>query len=167
MPVVPESLLADASAERSSADADHLAGITFDEPAGTGAGSEPAPAGGAAVLSKDDFFANFSGLFNVAAALTHLGTLAVDTADPAARGASDAIYDTAADTPWLRFLIEPSNVWIQRAMALGAFAAPKALAVRAELASRGRAAKPAVPANDTGHAADPFAGFPKDAKAAA
>jgi len=126
-------------------------------------------AAGPQVWDKDQFFANFAGAFNLGAALSALQSLKVDTGDQTARAASDAIYDIALETPWLRFLIEPSNVWLQRAMAIGAFAVPKAMAVRAELAARAKVAKPAK-----GGAAAPAAEksampdwAPKDAKAAA
>ena len=54
----------------------------------------------------------------------------------AARAASDAIYDIAAETAYLRWLVEPGSIWMQRALAIGPFVAVKFAAMRAEIAAR-------------------------------
>ncbi|MFN3933608.1 MAG: hypothetical protein ACK4KX_03125 [Parvibaculum sp.] len=54
----------------------------------------------------------------------------------AARAASDAIYDIAAESEYLRWLVEPGSVWMQRAFAILPFVAVKAAAIRAEIAAR-------------------------------
>jgi len=70
-------------------------------------------------------------------ALLKLESLPVaDNEMQAARAASDSVYDIAYETPMFRFLIEPGNIWVQRAFAIGAYAIPKAITVRAELQAR-------------------------------
>lgn len=148
-----------------SPEPDHLEGLTIAEPAGAAGDNPVSLAGAPQVFTKDQFFQNFVGVHALAGTLTKLQSLAIaDKEKDTARAASDAIYDIAADTPWLRFLIEPSNIWLQRAMAIGAFAVPKAMAVRIELAAR-RPAKGQKPGGDAVAANDPMAAFPKDVKA--
>lgn len=90
------------------------------------------------VLSPDDFYQGvFVPLHAVSGAVFMLESLPVKPEEEQrARAASDALYDTALETPALRFLIEPSNKWMQRAFALWAYAAPKAAAVRMELMAK-------------------------------
>gem|GEM_PF-4508538 len=88
------------------------------------------------MISADEFYGGFCLAFNLPAGMARLDSLAVDQGDPAARAASDALYETALETPALRFLVSPGNKWVQRALVIVAFAGPKAAAVRAELAAR-------------------------------
>jgi hypothetical protein len=62
-----------------------------------------------------------------------------------ARAASDVIYDIAAETPHLRWLIEPGSEWMQRLMVIGTFAVGKGMAVMAELAARQAPPQQAAP----------------------
>lgn len=139
------------------------------EPEGTGAGigGELAPAA-PATLTKDQFHATFVAMFGLGSKLSGLKALEVGPADGDARAASDAIYDTAEEVPWLRFLIEPGNIYVQRALAVGVFAFGKYSAVKAEIAAR-QPPRPASPAarstvgNDSTLASgDVLAAFPKD-----
>ncbi|MDG1286385.1 MAG: hypothetical protein P8P30_02345 [Rickettsiales bacterium] len=90
------------------------------------------------VLSADEFYNGvFSPLHTVPAALLKLESLPIrQSEEPAARNASDALYDIALETPLFRFLIEPSNLWVQRAVAIGAYAIPKSRAVMFEIKAR-------------------------------
>jgi hypothetical protein len=97
-------------------------------------------AASAAVLTKEQFFAGFGGMFAMASAMTGLKSLTVEADDDSARQASDAIYDTAAEVPMFRFLIAPGNLYVQRALVVLAFGVPKYQAVKAEaLERRGQA----------------------------
>lgn len=89
-----------------------------------------------AVLTKDQFFEAFRGCFNIGHQFTGLESLAVPSNDNAARAACDAVYDIAYEVEYLRFLISPGNVWIQRTIAIGAFAVPKWMAIKAEIMAR-------------------------------
>lgn len=95
----------------------------------------------AGVISKDDFFGMFQVCFHVPNVMPFppfpLESLPLkpEEIEPA-RAASDAIYDIAAESTYLRWLIEPGSIWMQRALAIGPFVAVKAMAIRAELAAR-------------------------------
>lgn len=110
------------------------------------AAGEEAAAG---LIPKDAFFGMFQVCFHapnlVPVPPFPLESLPIkpDEMD-AARAASDAIYDIAAESEYLRWLVEPGSVWMQRALAILPFVAVKAAAVRAEIAARHAAA--AVPA---------------------
>jgi hypothetical protein len=54
--------------------------------------------------------------------------------------AAKAIYDTIAEVPTLHFLLKPGGKWAERAAAIGLYAVPVAIAVKAEAAAK-RAAK--------------------------
>ena len=101
---------------------------------------------GQQLMSRDEFFAMFGAICeapNIVLAMKKqppLKSLGVDPGDPAARGASDALYDTCRDVPWLRFMLGPDQVWMQRLMPVAAFGWTKYRLVRGELAERGKAA---------------------------
>lgn len=103
--------------------------------ASPGDSATPAPIGGDAI-PFDAWFALMHGAFGLAAELAKLKSLAFDKASPTAAPAFQALYDTAAETPALRFLIAPQGKWFGRAAAVAAFALPMAQGVRAELAAR-------------------------------
>lgn len=121
-----------------------LAGLTVDAPEGAGEldGAGDAEASAPAVIGREEFHGLFVGMFNIASHVPPgIRALAIrPEEEEAARGASSAIYDIAEETPALRFLIEPGNVWIQRAVAIGMFGAVKGRAVTAELRERRAAA---------------------------
>ena len=89
-------------------------------------------------LTKEQFFVMvFCPLHNLPAAYLRLESLPIRKAEmEAARQASDAIYDCCADVESMHWLINPSNVWMQRAVCIGAFVVPKGMAVKAELVQR-------------------------------
>ena len=60
--------------------------------------------------------------------------------DLSCRKASDALYATCRDVPWLRFLLEPEQIWLQRALPIGLFLFGTYKQVRIEL--DGRSKKP-------------------------
>lgn len=95
----------------------------------------------AGLISKDDFFSMMQVCFAVPNVMPFppfpLESLPIKPEEQqAARAASDAIYEIAAESAYLRWLVEPGSVWMQRALAIGPFVAMKAMAIRAELAAR-------------------------------
>jgi hypothetical protein len=87
------------------------------------------------LLTKDEFFNGvFRPMHDIPSALTKLHTLKIHEQEmEAARRASDAIYDTALESSWFRWLIQPGNVYIQRAFVVYAYVAPKSAMVRQEI----------------------------------
>ena len=122
----------------SDSDGSHIENIKIDEDAGEGVNDyshvEGVDSNG--LLSKDMFFETFKGIFNISGSVTRLNSLKIDDGDESARLACDAIYDTANETPFLRFLIEPSNIWVQRGLCIAMFTLPKVAAVQKELQAR-------------------------------
>lgn len=125
---------------------DHLLKILVDDAPGSGF----QPGGDAAIsdapgqqrLTKDEFFATFKMLFAipnmVPVAPLPIASLPIKPEEELpARAASDAVYEIAADTPYMRWLIEPGSEWMQRLMAIGIFVFGKGSAIVAELAARG------------------------------
>lgn len=98
-----------------------------------GAAAAPGAGAVAAVMSREEFRAFLEGVFTVASAASRLQSLGVK-GDPTFPPAADAIYDTAAEVPALRWLIEQQGVWLQRVIALAVFGGAKVAAVRAEIA---------------------------------
>jgi hypothetical protein len=98
-----------------------------DQPAG-----EPMPV----VIGKDEFFALFKMGQQLPGHLFSLKALTEHPEKPEARAASDAIYDIAAETPSLSWLIEPGGVWLPRLAAIGLYAVPLGMAVKAELKAK-------------------------------
>ncbi|MDO8840428.1 MAG: hypothetical protein Q7V31_16060 [Parvibaculum sp.] len=95
----------------------------------------------AGLIPKDDFFAMFQLCFHapnlVPVSPFPLESLPIKPDEmQAARAASDAIYDIASETAYLRWLVEPGSLWMQRALAILPFVGVKLWAIRAELASR-------------------------------
>lgn len=118
----------------------------------TGGGEGAGTGRTAALLAPDEFFVAFRALIGApnivlyARGVEPLQTLQISEADPAARAASDALYETCLDVPWMRFLIQPESKWAQRSLVVGSFAVGLVQGVRAELAARADAA--AAAAND-------------------
>ena len=107
----------------------------------------PDALGPAGVLTKDQFYMAFSSVFDFSGMFLQLQSLPIQNHEVgSARAASDAIYDVAEKSPWFRFLIEPGNEWVQRALVVGVFAFGKVTAVKAEIDQRS-APKPKA-AND-------------------
>jgi hypothetical protein len=137
----------------SSIEADLLGDLGADDIDGEIEAADPR----VARLDKDQFFMLFrSGVGAPNLILKPpLRSLSISENDQAARAASDAIYDTAAEIPALRFLIEPGNVWVQRAFVVGAFGYGVYASCMAEIRAREPADPPkqmrqadAPPAND-------------------
>ena len=113
--------------------------------------------GGEDLMTQDEFFSLFGGLFPVVGGVIAmrypppLQTLMTASQLPTARPASDAIYDLAKVNAWLRWLIDKRGKWAQQAIAIGAFGAQIFAGVTTEL--RARAAE-AVKNNPPEHAAE-------------
>ena len=88
------------------------------------------------MLSCEQFTEAFISAFNITSGLTKLQSLAIRKDDQQVKVCAGAIYDYATEVPQLRFLIEPSNVHIQRALAIVPFAYFKFAMVKAELKER-------------------------------
>lgn len=100
------------------------------------------------MIDRETFFANFKGLFALGGVIPvaplPLECLPIKPEEEAAaRGASDALYDICAETPFLQWMLSPESEWAKRGFAILAFTAPKLMAVRAELAGRAKAARAA------------------------
>ncbi|MCW5728146.1 hypothetical protein [Parvibaculum sp.] len=114
----------------------------------------------AGLISKEDFFGIFQVCFQVPNLMPippfPLESLPIKPEErDAARAASDAIYDIAAETAYLRWLVEPGSIWMQRALAIGPFVAVKFAAMRAEIAARhAKDVSPRATKPEPGEAAD-------------
>ena len=130
-------------------DGAHLDGITIEDEPSPAVELDQAAAGGG-LMTKDEWWRDFRALFEVAGsmlALVPIGgvrepirSLPIAADDDQARAAADAIYDTAAETSVLRFLLQPGNQWFARILVIGAFCASKYRLVSDEL--RARRARP-------------------------
>ncbi len=101
-------------------------------------------------VTADQFFAAFRSLIgapNVLRALQRrppLKSLQIAPDDEAARQASDALYETCLEVPWLRWMVTYEGKWIKRAVAIGGFGLGLSASVMAELnAERAQTAQPA------------------------
>lgn len=95
-------------------------------------------------MTLEEFTVAFRSLFNWAGRkMPPLKIAPEETEDAAA--AAQALYETALDVPWLRFLIKKNNVWVERGFALYMFAAPKYDATMLYVAQQKALAQPAQP----------------------
>lgn len=99
-------------------------------------GNAPGPSAG--TLNREQFFEMFRGIIaapNILLSVKgqkQLETLKIGGDNEAALAASNAIYDTCQEFSYLRWMIEPGNAYMQRAVVVGTFVVPLALAARAE-----------------------------------
>lgn len=91
-----------------------------------------------ATLEKDEFHKLFCVIFSSAGMITGFKSFDVDEKDGKAKLASEAIYDTCAEIPALRFMIEPSGKYAQRIFAIGTFFIPMAFGIKNELEQRNK-----------------------------
>lgn len=133
---------------RASSSGEHVAAI---EPDGAGPGPEDprgAPEGGpetpAGLLTREQFRDGLAKCQRLAGHVAQIKTLIAAPDRPEYEPAADAAYDIIRDTPALHWLIMPGSIWLQRAVAIGAYAIPVAAGCRAELAERARAADQAT-----------------------
>lgn len=149
---LPQELQEQNSGSSPSADTSH-----FDEQpeecSGDGGSGDLGPGVGGEVLPRDVFKKSFIGTFNLGG--NFLPSLAVAPGETeSANAAADALYDSALEVEWLRWLIQPGSVWAARLMCLGAFFIPKAMAARKELQAK-KLAPPASSAATAAPAAAP------------
>lgn len=138
LPPSPAPETVSGSTGSGSADASHLDGLDVAEPAGT---SEPEvlPSGVEVqngFIPMPAFTATLSMSFTLGGGLLGLKTLSEAPQQQTYPAAAEALYHTIVDTPSLHFLIQPGGVWMQRALAMGAFAVPLGYSVRHELAEK-------------------------------
>lgn len=122
-----------------SASGEHLDGLSVEEPAG-GTEQGPVPSGvdlgPAGFIPVDAFTATLTLTFHLSGGMLGLKSLTEAPGQPTYQPAAEALYHTIVDTPSMHFLIQPGGVWMQRAIAMGAFALPLGYTVKAELAER-------------------------------
>jgi len=134
-------------------DGDHLDAIDLAElGAGDDGLAEGTPHAAEILLSREQFRQAFAAAFAITGGATGLRTLQEAPRQPTMPGAADALYDIAAESPWLRWLISPRSIWLQRVVAIGAFSVPLAGGVAAEL--RARRAPPASSSSSSSSSAD-------------
>lgn len=99
------------------------------------------------LIGPDEFADAFCFVFDTAGALTGFASLPIaDPERPAAQGAARAIHAIALKYPAVaRWLLGPQSEIFGHLVAVGMFAAPKALAVRAELDARRVKPRPKAP----------------------
>ncbi len=139
-----------------SSDTDHFDDVLAGLPPEAGAyvadeaesAAPPEPETPPGCVSKDQFFTAFRALFAAPNIIIRppLQSLAIDPTDAEARAASDALYDTCVDVPWLQWLIRPESKWAERAAVVAIFAFGKYQAIRAEIAARERSRGASGPA---------------------
>jgi hypothetical protein len=89
------------------------------------------------ILGREEFHNLFLTAFTVSHNLTGLQSLKIgEEREGAAKACSYAVYDSIMEIPSLHFMLQPQNKWFERAIAIGAFTIPTAIAVRAELKLR-------------------------------
>jgi hypothetical protein len=128
-----------------TADTSHFDSIKIEEPVGTPQPQaandeewvEPGAVPELAVISLEAFQGAFSAIFTGVGAVTGLESVGIKPEEQTgANGAAKAVYDMALEVPFLRFLVEPGNIHIQRAMVIGMFLVPKVMLVLAEIKAR-------------------------------
>ena len=122
-------------------DGSHLDAIEIGDDPGAPPPPKPGPAtaeatAGDGFVTRDIFAQNFAGAFAFAGGMTGLQSLTAAPEAQTCRPAADALYDTCRDTPWLHFLVRPGSVWLQRTLAIMAFAAPLVRETAAEVKAR-------------------------------
>jgi len=97
-------------------------------------GEKPADATAAPqFLEREEWITVWLTAHRMGGSIAGLATLEGAPERPGARDAAGAIYDSAAETPSLHWLIEPHSKWLQRAMLIGAFYVPLGRAAFAEV----------------------------------
>ncbi len=134
IPVAGETVQADAESDQASAGEG-------------GAAPDHAPP---KLLSKDDFYRMFEMAFHAPNfVLAGRGPFPLESLPikpeerQQARAASDAIYEIAAETPALRWLLQPDLPWLQRTIPIVMFLGGKVFAIRTEI--RAKRAAPITP----------------------
>lgn len=86
------------------------------------------------MLTRDQFYGAFESVFAFGGAITKLESLPIQPGEkPSANAAANILYDMALELPWLRFLIEPQNIMLQRVIVVGSFGYMKYAAVKLEI----------------------------------
>ncbi|TAL03672.1 MAG: hypothetical protein EPO08_03520 [Rhodospirillaceae bacterium] len=135
---------------------EHLDALATDGGAEQSGGEVIGPAG--AVLSREEFRASFVGSFGVGAIFLPALAIAPDETEKAA-AAADAIYDSALEVAWLRFLVDPQSKWVPRIIAISVFAIPKGKAVMVAIQEKKKGPRdidPSAPLSPRQPAAGPF-----------
>lgn len=145
----PSSPPSDAGDSRPSSTGEHVAAIEPDIPGADDVRPKPeggpeATDAGPGLLTRDQFREGLAKCQVLAGHVLQLRTLAAAPERPEYLPAADAAYDIIRDTPALHWLIMPGSIWLQRVVAISAYALPVAAGCRAELLERARAADAAA-----------------------
>ncbi len=105
-------------------------------------------------IPREVFIQMYKTVFNGLGKMGKYNSLTIHTnEEPAANACASALYDICTDVPWLNFLLDWNNIWLQRSLAIGAFMVPKAIAFAAEKQAKEDAARAAA-ARETAQDAD-------------
>lgn len=143
--LIPLELTNEAPSSSTSSGGDHLAALESEMQSAEAAAQVDAPQieDVPACVSREQFRISIIGAFNFGGLF--LKSFAVSAEEtPRAEAAADALYDTALEVHWLRWLLDPQAATVQRLFVIFAFVGPKARAIMAEVKAA-RAAKPKDP----------------------
>lgn len=101
----------------------------------------------ASLMNKDEFKALFFGAGNVCHVWLNYDTLLTLNSDnPQAVEAIEALYDCINDISQLHWLLKPGNIWFQRAFSIGFFFVPFAMGIRKDIEAKKKLQhKPIIP----------------------
>ncbi len=119
--------------------AEELAGIPLPEDEGGGVDGAPVAEGEAApspFIGREEFWGLFQAAHQIPGHMAGLQTLITAPDRPAAKPASDAIYDICVDTPSMHWLLAPGGVWVPRILAIAAYGVPLMADLRRERRER-------------------------------
>lgn len=142
--LTPESLSGNVEVSSASAEpsGDHLEAALAEATGATTA----APAG-PALMPRDEWCKMWLACHGIGGNIIGVRALIEAPERKGAMDAAGAIYDTAAETPALRWLLDPQGEWVKRIVVVGTFYAPLSRDVMTELRARRRPAPAAANAN--------------------
>lgn len=113
----------------------------------TGATLETAGPAGPVLMPRDEWCKMWLACHGIGGNIIGVRALIEAPERKGAMDAAGAIYDTAAETPALRWLLDPQGEWVKRVVVVGTFYAPLSRDVVTELRARRRPAPAAANAN--------------------
>lgn len=127
------------------------------DPGTPGTPGAPGAAAPPGVMPKDEWCKLWLACHGMTGNIMGSAVLAKAAERPGGMDAAGAIYDIAAETPALRWMIDGGNVWFKRAACLAVFYVPLGAEIRRERAARvppplrvsGVSGVSGVPANDS------------------
>jgi hypothetical protein len=117
-------------------DGSHLENISI-QVEGSESGQQQDNVNTSGLLTREQFYTAFESLFGFSSAISGLKSLEISKDEKqSALATSNAIYDMALESPWLRWLIQPESIWAQRVIVIGTFGFMKFQVVKLEIQSR-------------------------------